>query len=146
ASFEKNHHTAVVLKSDLRDIDPRDIANRAGVREGDCLAVIGCPPCQGFSSHRPQASAWVDPRNELVDCFADFVISLMPPSFVFENVPRMLTHRDAPWTQAKARLERAGYRIAQGILDAANFGVPQRRKRFVAIGLRWYDKDPRLPA
>jgi DNA (cytosine-5)-methyltransferase 1 len=80
-----------------------------------------------------------DPRNSLVDHFARLVAELQPKAFAMENVPGMLAGKTKPvLNRAIAFLKSAGYRIAEPVrlLDASDFGVPQKRKRLFLLGLR----------
>lgn len=98
--------------------------------------IVGGPPCQGFSY-----AGWRDPnddRNKLFREFVSIVQSLQPEFFVMENVLGILTMRngDAIKEIIKAFSE-VGYHVSNPLkLNAANFGVPQRRKRVFLIGSR----------
>ena len=109
----------------------------------DCDVIAGGPPCQGFSSAgRRQGS---DPRNSLVEVFADIVTSRRPKAFVFENVEGFLTAGGGKFVRdLLAPLVSAGYCIHLRKVNAANFGVPQHRKRVIAIGGLGF--DPGFPA
>ena len=104
--------------------------------------VVGGPPCQGFSSAGMRKSG--DGRNSLVRCFADLVVQLRPAAFIFENVEGFLTAEDGKYVfELLEPLIENGYRIHLRKINAANFGVPQHRKRVIAIGgLGW---DPSFP-
>ena len=108
--------------------------------------IVGGPPCQGFSY-----AGWRDPnddRNKLFREFVSIVQSLQPYFFVMENVPGILTMRngDAIKEIIKAFSE-VGYHVSAPLkLNAANFGVPQRRKRVILIGskegVEFHQPDP----
>lgn len=104
--------------------------------------VTGGPPCQGFSSAGLRRLG--DARNTLVGEFAHLVVRLRPAVFVFENVEGFLTaERGARVIELLDPLIETGYRIHLRKINAANFGVPQHRKRVIAIGaLGW---DPQFP-
>jgi DNA (cytosine-5)-methyltransferase 1 len=103
---------------------------------------IGGPPCQGFSSAGPRRSN--DARNTLISEFARLVARAKPVAFVFENVEGFLTSGDGVFVfHLLEPLIEAGYRIHLRKINAANYGVPQHRKRVIAIGgLGW---DPSFP-
>lgn len=105
--------------------------------------IIGGPPCQGFSSAGLRRAG--DRRNTLVACFALLVARTRPSAFVFENVEGILTAEDGVHVlELLAPLVAAGYRIHLRKVNAANYGVPQHRKRVIAVGgLLW---DPSFPA
>ena len=104
--------------------------------------IVGGPPCQGFSSAGARLKG--DSRNTLVGTFARIVTELCPKAFVFENVEGFLTGDDgAHVIELLEPLIAAGYRIHLKKINAANYGVPQHRKRVLAIGgLGW---DPTFP-
>lgn len=104
--------------------------------------VAGGPPCQGFSSAGLRKHG--DDRNSLVRQFARLVARLRPAMFVFENVEGFFTaEAGLRVLELLEPLIQAGYRIHLRKINAANFGVPQHRKRVIAIGaLGW---DPQFP-
>jgi DNA (cytosine-5)-methyltransferase 1 len=108
----------------------------------DATVIIGGPPCQGFSTAGLRRSG--DSRNSLVSCFAQVVARKRPLAFVFENVEGFLTAEGgARVLELLGPLIAAGYRIHLRKVNAANYGVPQHRKRVIAIGgLGW---DPGFP-
>ncbi len=113
-----------------------------GTRLPLCDIIIGGPPCQGFSSAGLRKPS--DARNTLVAVFAHLVAKHRPKAFVFENVEGFLTGEGGRWvTDLLDPLVRAGYCIHLRKVNAANYGVPQHRKRVLAIGgLGW---DPGFP-
>lgn len=102
-----------------------------GLRRGDLDLLTGCPPCQGFSSIRTlnAAAATKDERNSLIFEFGRLIDELLPKAILLENVPGLMTN----WrfTKFVRQLKRLGYHVTVAHLDAADFGVPQRRKRLV---------------
>jgi DNA (cytosine-5)-methyltransferase 1 len=104
--------------------------------------IIGGPPCQGFSSAGLRKPG--DARNTLVSVFSHLVARHRPKAFVFENVEGFLTGEGGKWvTDLLGPLVDAGYCIHLRKINAANYGVPQHRKRVLAIGgLGW---DPGFP-
>ena len=109
----------------------------------ECAVIVGGPPCQGFSSAGARRDD--DHRNTLVAVFARLVAKHRPSAFVFENVEGFLTGGEGRFIfDLLDPLIEAGYRIHLRKVNAANFGVPQHRKRVLAIGgLGW---DPTFPA
>ncbi len=104
--------------------------------------ITGGPPCQGFSSAgRRHAS---DERNTLIRIFSTLVARHKPLAFVFENVEGFLTQGNGRFVfDLLEPLVDAGYRIHLRKLNAAHYGIPQHRKRVLAIGgLGW---DPTFP-
>lgn len=132
ATFRKNigHH---VEEFDLSE--PPEIPK--------CEVIAGGPPCQGFSSAGRRNVD--DGRNSLVGSFAMTVAEHRPKAFVFENVEGFLTTGRGRYVRELLEpLLTAGYWIHLRKVNAANFGVPQHRKRVVAIGGLGF--DPGFPA
>ena len=102
--------------------------------------IVGGPPCQGFSTAGRRNRN--DQRNKLVDSYVEFVALIKPRAIFFENVYGFTTTkkniRDGT-TYAKyvtEQLRQLGYDIQGRIIDFSRFGVPQRRKRFILVGVR----------
>lgn len=105
--------------------------------------IIGGPPCQGFSSAGLRRNG--DRRNSLVGRFAELVAQVRPRAFVFENVEGFLTaEQGARVLDLLSPVLSVGYRVHLRKINAANYGVPQHRKRVIAVGgLGW---SPTFPA
>ena len=136
ATARANHPAVLVETADIRAVSPDTVQSTIRRKRVDVL--IGGPPCQGFSSLRPnRSSSTDDDRNNLYLRFARFVEAFRPKVVVLENVVGLLTHRDGETVErvleAFARLK---YRVDWRILNAASFGVPQKRERFVMIASR----------
>ena len=133
-TFECNFPDVPFLLADIDQLRGADLLDAADVGDGDEPTLIaGGPPCQGFSSAgRRQAK---DPRNTLVDTFARLVAELRPKFFLFENVEGFLTtgRGSAVFALLDPILE-AGYQVHVRKVNAANYGVPQLRKRVIAVG------------
>lgn len=101
------------------------------------LVLIGCAPCQGFTSHRKKLWHRADRRNSLVEEFAEVAALLKPDAVLMENVPEMLSKRYwRHFESARNRLLSVGYHVRQTIYNCADFGVPQERFRAVVIAMR----------
>lgn len=128
---------AKVLDKSILDYVPEAVRSKY-LGEGECDLLLGGPPCQGFSTHRILDAGVDDPRNKLVLAYFRFVKAFRPRVFLMENVPGIL------WSRHKNYLDKfyeegakAGYQVFKPIvLDARDFGVPQRRKRVFILGLR----------
>jgi DNA (cytosine-5)-methyltransferase 1 len=113
--------------------------------EDSPLVFLGCPPCQGFSAHRKKDRR-IDPRNDLIVAFAEVSAYFVPDLVVMENVPEVINGRHSHhFDQAVQLLQGSGYTIDAKILDFSQFGLPQRRKRAVAIAAFGEAKFPRPP-
>ncbi|MEZ4662357.1 MAG: DNA cytosine methyltransferase [Caldilineaceae bacterium] len=117
-----------------------EISEAIDLEEAD--VIIGGPPCQGFSSAGMRRTG--DTRNTLVRIFAELIVQQKPKAFVFENVEGFLTADNGNRVfDLLEPLIDAGYRIHLRKINAANYGVPQHRKRVLAIGgLGW---EPTFP-
>ena len=135
AAHERNFPYGRTLCRSVADLTGDDL--RAAVGGTDVDVMFGGPPCQGFS-HMGIRDA-CDPRNTLVGQFARLVGELRPKAFVMENVPGMLAGSTRPILEGTiSAMESAGYRIAHPVrvLDASCFGVPQKRRRLILMGVR----------
>lgn len=132
STFCKNHETAIGICKDIREV------NIETIREAEPKpdVIIGGPPCQGFSSIRPfRTLTEKDLRNNLFEYFVLVVSTLRPKWFVLENVVGLLTHEKGKTLKRIISLfEEAGYKTEQKILNAAMYGLPQRRERMILIG------------
>ena len=135
-TFRLNHSRAVALGSDIREVRLRSVSRQTGLRRGDVDVIVGGPPCQGFSSIRPFRSVKEDdPRNSLFEEFASYVNYFRPHVFVMENVVGLATHnRGATIEQIQECFDGLGYTPDWRIINAAHFGVPQKRERLVMVG------------
>lgn len=100
------------------------------------LVLIGCAPCQGFSSHR-NAAGRADTRNGLFSDFVTIALELAPDVIVIENVPELFT--TAYWNyvaRVRDSLEAAGYAVSLSVHNMASFGVPQDRFRALLLASR----------
>lgn len=137
ATHERNHPGTAMIPKDITVAQTRrEICEAfAGAR---CDVVIGGIPCKAYtkSKHRDPN----DPRGRLYEPFFDVVSRLMPLAVVIENVPDVMTYRHADGALARHRIaalfESLGYAAGHYVLNAADFGVPQRRKRAFILGWR----------
>lgn len=108
----------------------------------ESTVIVGGPPCQGFSSAGLRQTN--DHRNNLVYRFAQLVATLRPLAFLFENVEGFLTAEGGDRViDLLTPLVEAGYQIHLRKINAANYGIPQHRKRVIAIGgLGWTPSFP----
>lgn len=135
-TFRLNHPNALGVASDIRSIQPPKVSHWLDIRCGDIDVIIGGPPCQGFSSIRPhRSSSAEDPRNSLFQNFATYVAYFRPKVFVLENVVGLATYGNGDTLdRMQETLERFGYSVDWRIINAAHFGVPQKRERLIMLG------------
>ncbi len=145
-SFSKNFPESHSLLLDIAEVNPIDFMDMVGLRSGDLDILAGGPPCQGFSKNVPRKQRYLeDPRNKLVKTFLDYCTALQPRFILMENVAEMKNGFEQSYTQEILnRLNGEGYTVTYEVLNAANFGVPQRRRRafFIANRLGFEFKFP----
>lgn len=131
-TFSSNHHSANAYGQDIRAIST-DLLDNENPRP---FVILGGAPCQGFSSIRPFRNVERnDPRNNLVEEFCRIVHDLQPEWIVFENVVGMLTHeKGRTLNSVVGAFEELGYRTSYRVLNAAYYGLPQRRERLIIVG------------
>lgn len=136
ATFRFNHaHTWADCRA-IEDVDAHAVRRRLGLRKGALSAIVGGPPCQGFSINAPERFL-DDSRNALFKHYVRFIDEFEPETFVFENVPGMLSLANGLiFDQVHRELNKVGYRLSTGILFSAHYGVPQERWRLIIIGSR----------
>jgi DNA (cytosine-5)-methyltransferase 1 len=133
-TYEKNLGPHV-QSVDLGAVDPDEFAGQILESVGEVDVVAGGPPCQGFSIQRRGAAK--DPRNELATQFAKIAVRLRPKAIVMENVPTILGSRGQQYVSRIFReWEQAGYEVNSTVLQAADFGVPQLRRRAFIVAIR----------
>lgn len=126
----------VIIQEDITKVTTEEILKVGGLKIGETTVVTGSPPCQGFSmiSSKRQLD---DPRNRLIWEYWRVVDESMPKLFFFENVPGMVYGKNYPvMLDLSERLSKSGYDVTWDILNAADYGVPQNRKRVILIGKR----------
>lgn len=131
ATFAMNFPEARVVCGNIRapetaeEVD--DLASKAGI-------IVGGPPCQAFSQVRNHARLIDDPRNSLYREFVRVVRRSLPKAFVMENVTGI--DQMGAREQIRADLSLDGeYRVIPQVVDAADYGVPQTRKRLLFLGV-----------
>jgi DNA (cytosine-5)-methyltransferase 1 len=128
----RSRNVGPTFKVDLRRASGKELLEMAGVNYVDI--VIGGPPCEGFSIANVKRRVG-DPRNMLIFHFARIVDELRPRFFVMENVVGLLSlGRGLYVRELMRKFNASGYRVQYRILDAANYGVPQFRRRVIFIG------------
>lgn len=140
--YTLNHPRVQVWKDDISRVSAESILELTGLRKGELDLLGGCPPCQGFSRLRTRNGKRRvrDARNDLIYEFQRLVLGLWPRFVMLENVPRLIT--DRRFHDFSRSLKKAGYFLKSGVLNVANYGVPQRRKRTVVVASRI--DEPRL--
>jgi len=133
-TFEYNHNGAKSLNLDLSDFKNFNVM-REMVNNVTIDMIIAGPPCQGFSLTGPRN--FDDPRNKLYLSVFESVKQFRPKAFVIENVTGMATlYNGKIKDEIINRFSKLGYNVTCKIMCAADFGVPQIRKRLIFVGLK----------
>lgn len=123
-----------------QDLPPEEVVNQAGLKPDRTAVLIGGPPCTAFS----HAGFWLERKRDGSDSQAAriedywrYVVALQPAAFIMENVPGLAfeNHRTV-LNHFIQRARRNGYRVTTGILDSANYGIAQARRRLFVVGMR----------
>ena len=142
-----------LVEGDIREWDGPKILTAFGCRKEEVLCVCGGPPCPSFSTAGKRQS-FNDPRGEVMFDYLRIVDEIKPPFFIMENVRGILSaalaHEkfgDAESRTGKAeygtvlrelnkRFAEMGYTVTAELVNAANYGVPQKRERVIFLGSR----------
>jgi len=163
-TYKYNFPKAKAIVKDIRKLESRELMEIAEVSEGQVDVIIGGPPCQGFSTiGRVKIASLVregkwnhlkiahprfidDPRNVLYKEFMRVVRDLKPLFVVMENVPGMMSYSNGEIVRQIIEDFRAiGYKAEAKVLNAADYGVPQIRKRIIFIATRIEKAPIRFP-
>lgn len=129
-SYNLNHPEVNLPEEDIRELKGEDLM--AGYK-GRLTMLAGCPPCQGFTRLN-ETSEKNDPRNGLILEYMRLVTELKPLVVFFENVPGLLRNGKWYFARLKSALEEEGYLFSDPkVVQLANYGVPQRRRRVIVL-------------
>jgi len=136
---------AVIERADVSLLTGEHILDEIGAVRGQVPLLVGGPPCQSWSSAGHQ-KGWLDPRGRLFDDFVRLANELDVRWLMFENVRGLLTARGPDGVPGSAlglirtKLLDAGFQTQVSLLNAADYGIPQRRVRLVVFGYRIGDQ------
>lgn len=139
-TYERNHPGTVLFSKDIRDVTGAELKATSPTGRIDLIAA--CPPCQSFSSLTSKYSK-KDSRDELINEFSRIVKELMPRTLMMENVPGLARKGKHLFDPVIEHFKSIGYKIDYRVLEVADYGVPQRRKRLVVLGA--LDTEIRIP-
>ena len=133
-SYEYNFKSAHCISKDIKKVSKHDLNVGLGGKKVDVL--IGGPPCQGFSNANRWQKNQNDPRNELFFEYLRFIKHMDPKIILMENVRGMISTKNGKVREKIESLFKGeNYNISSTILDASEYGVPQKRKRAFFVGL-----------
>ena len=135
-SYRMNFPRVPVIHGDVREPDTASrLLRAAGLRENELDLLAGCPPCQGFSAIRTRRRGVLnDDRNRLVLDFLRLVRETRPRLVLMENVPGL--RGDDLFRQFTDGITACGLLYDCDVLDTADFGAPQHRRRLVFVAAR----------
>jgi DNA (cytosine-5)-methyltransferase 1 len=136
-TYKKNFPEAKALDYDLSSSIEK-LRDDLGFRSGELDVLVGGPPCQGFSKNVPRSGRFLeDAKNLLVRSFMEAIQVFHPKAVVMENVAEMANAFDGSFRdELLAQLNRLGYEADYEVHNAAEFGVPQRRRRVLFLANR----------
>ncbi len=138
-----NHPKTVVITRDIHEIDFRAVADEFNTKHIDLLS--GGPPCQGFSTVGSKNR--LDPRNSLFYEYLRAVSELRPKYILFENVSGFFRlYQGTAYKTLLDELKALGYEYVSGLMDAADYGLPQRRHRTIVVGWQRHLRPVKFPA
>lgn len=142
-AYAANFPESAVLVANAEDLVGSELLDAAGLRS--CTVLVGGPPCAAFSVGGLMQQD--DERRDLVGEFARVICETRPRYFVMENVPGILLPKARKIVEGfYDQMTSAGYELADPwLLNAADFGVPQRRRRVFIVGAQSYLPLPQFP-
>ncbi len=133
-TFKANHPEARVFAEDIRDLS---IGEMLGGTSENVHVVTAGVPCEGFSMANRNRNRFVDERTFLFLELLRVAESLKPPYIVLENVAALSHHSNGFFSDEITRgMQELGYLVERRVLNALDYGVPQRRRRLFFIGRR----------
>lgn len=125
-----------VLCEDVEKVASRDLEKEFGIKKYDLDLLSGGAPCQSFS-YAGKRLGLEDVRGTMFYHYATFLKKLQPKMFLFENVKGLLTHDGGKTYQTICDIfSQEGYEVCHQVLNAVDYGVPQKRERLITIGIR----------
>lgn len=133
-TYSRNHPETNIIQRDIRTVTADNLRDRPN-RHVDIL--FGGPPCQGFSTSNQKTRSSSNPVNWLFTEYVRLVKEIEPSWVIFENVKGLIeTEKGFFFRTVKESFSRLGYTITALVLNAADYGVPQRRERLFVVGSR----------
>jgi DNA (cytosine-5)-methyltransferase 1 len=129
-TYRKNHPQTKLIERDICQVSATELRELCG--DEPIALLAGCAPCQGFCSLTVK-NRREDPRNELVLRMATLIEGLKPTAVMMENVPGLENRGARIFGEFVARLRALGYQPKWQVLQMADYGVPQSRRRLVLL-------------
>ncbi len=132
ATYKKNIKNVLVINNDIRKIDSHECLFQSGLKRGELTVLIGGPPCRGFSESNKRTRTLYNPSNHLYKEYLRFLKIYLPNWFLFENVIGLKTLDNGSVINEISRIVvDLGYSIRWEVVNSADYGVPQFRKRII---------------
>ena len=133
-TYARNHPDAKVLLADIREVHSDQVRELLG--DADIDVVSAGVPCEGFSMANRNRTKFTDQRNFLFIEFLRIAEALKPRVLLVENVANLARHEKGVFArEIEMGMQSLGYETTSTILDASNYGVPQRRRRVMFVGV-----------
>lgn len=133
-TYKLNLKSTKVLAKDIKQVTGKEITQLTGIKKRDNFLLAGCPPCQGFSNLGKRDAD--DEKNQLVYEYIRIIYELEPTFILMENVPGMSEGVGKEIFERVVKALGELYYVEYDTLNAADYGVPQTRKRLVLHGIR----------
>jgi DNA (cytosine-5)-methyltransferase 1 len=143
-TYERNNKPAKFHQQDISNVTAKDIWKILGTRRTNDLLLVGCAPCQPFTNQRKSkpvaerdGSFDFERDAKILGAFGRLIEETTPGQILIENVPGLTRVRGfSTYRRFLRLLADLNYSVAEGVLDAKQYGVPQTRRRFVLIGMK----------
>lgn len=146
-TYEDNNPPAVFWGMSVENVKGKAVWECLSPKDGDKVVVAACAPCQPFSAQNKKSvlKGYDDERKDLLSQMLRIVSEFerLPDYFFIENVPGFKKSNCPSYQHLKSFLKRNHYAVSEDVVDAAIYGVPQRRRRFILIARKLYS-DPKI--
>lgn len=133
-TYRFNNPEVVLFEEDIRNIKGKNIVDAISLKPNDKILLVACPPCQGFSSIGKNDIN--DKRNQLIFEYLRLIKDLNPDFLLMENVAGIISKKNKCIFEKFISLIETEYLIKYDVLNTADYGVPQTRKRLVLHGIK----------